>query len=133
MQGVKEFVSATRGRETFKMVRMPRWLFFGIFSGLIGIVFSFVDSIICHSLQMNCPWGGFTQKIDETCNAVVHYVGRTMGVRYGYMPYFPNHATDVFLSILGFTFLWLMWFTAGVLLYLGVRLVQTSIRQIGSR
>ena len=107
---------------------MPRWLCSGIAGIVVGIVVMAADYLACGRAYGSCPWSTLAQNTGYAYDAVIHCIGRTMGVRYGYVPYFPSHTTQVFLSILNITLPWLTWFMLGVLVHAIIRLVRNSVR-----
>jgi hypothetical protein len=94
---------------------------------MIGIGFliavGFLDFSIC-GRSITCPLDAFTNRIGHAYDAFIQQIGRALGARYGYVPYFPNRATQVFLNTLALTLPWLCFFVLGIFAYLVVRLVR---------
>ena len=85
---------------------------------MVGVMFLGLDYVVCARAQALCPWGPIVGKVSFAIDGFVEWVGKGLGVRYGYVPYFPNRATEVFLLILSLILPWLLWFVTGVSVYL---------------
>lgn len=105
---------------------VPMWLRYGMM-GILGlIVASAVDYIFCGKIR--CRLGALTEYTAQASETVVHQIGKALGVRYGYIPYFPSRATQISLSILDIATPLLIWFILGVLVYVLSDLLRKSGR-----
>jgi hypothetical protein len=92
-----------------------------VLSGVIGIVsgmaFAALDYAVCGRSGTGCPWKTLSDRIGFGFDVLLHRVGQSLGVRYGYVPYFPNRATQIFLATLAVGLPWLSWFLLGIVVY----------------
>ena len=111
---------------------VPMWLRYGM-TGILGLVLaSTADYIFCR--KTNCRLGALTEYTARASETMAHQIGRALGARYQYIPYFPSHATQIFLSVLDILTPLLIWFVLGVLTYFIVRLVRrNSVRSRDER
>ena len=86
----------------------------GIGSIVCGIVVMVIDYFVCGRKLASCPWGVMAENIGYWYDGLIHHIGRALGVRYGYVPYFPNRATQMFLLVLAETLPWVSFFLLGV-------------------
>ena len=94
----------------------PRWILYGAMGMLSLIATQVLDFLVC-GRSTRGPLCGVLLSIDRVCQDCIEHIGRLFGARYGYVPYFPNTATKVFLDLLGYTLPWVSFFILGVLAY----------------
>jgi len=110
---------------------MKRCAYFGLGGTVALVLASIVDYAFCARAQSRCLWGLPAEKTERACDFLVQHVGRLLGVRYGYLPYFPNSGTRMFLSGLGFVLPWLLWFLLGVSAYFITGWISVAWRATG--
>ena len=93
------------------------WFRSGVLGIAVGFVFSALDTLVCIQRGHTCPWEGPVTKIGYAYDAVVRYIGGAFGVRFGYVPYYPNRATQIFLAVLAPFLVWSSWFLLGIILH----------------
>jgi hypothetical protein len=99
-----------------------------------GVAILTIDYVTCGRGQAVCPWEQFADKLGYVYAAAIQYVGRALGARmYGYVPYYPNRAIQVFLIGLGVTLPWVIFFLLGVLFNVAVSLFRNRIRPQDNR
>jgi len=89
-----------------------------------GLALTVLDYLACGLTQAGCPWRLLMDRISDAYDALVHVVGHALGVRYGYVPYYPYRATQVFLAILALVLPWLSWFLLGTIVHSAVRIAR---------
>jgi hypothetical protein len=105
---------------------IPTWFRCGIMGVLGLIVAAAVDYIFCG--KNKCRLGALTEYTAEASETIVHHIGKALGVRYEYVPYFPSRTTQIFLSALDIATPLLIWFVLGVGMYVVVRLLRNLLR-----
>jgi hypothetical protein len=102
------------------------WFWYGIMGMAFLAAVGLLDFLAC-GRSSYCPLNAFLARIESVFEALVQHIGRALGARYGYVPYFPNQATQVFLHILALTLPWLSSFLLGIIAYLIVRAVRGRV------
>ena len=91
---------------------------------VFGLALTALDYLACGRTQAPCPWAALTNRISYAYDSLVHHLGHVFGVHYGYVPYFPSRATQVFLAIVALTLPWASWFLLGIIVRAVVRMVR---------
>jgi hypothetical protein len=103
------------------------WFRYGMTGIALLVAVALLDFSVCgHS--STCPLNAITSGIDRNYDAFIQHIGRRLGARYGYVPYFPNRATRVFLNTLAMALPWFCFFLMGVFTYLAVSIVRAKGR-----
>ena len=105
-------------------------------AGLLGVGLGFLllmvefSGWLSHSRvgdALSWFWDVTAGRYDSLLERLIRFIGRHLGVRYGYIPYFPNRGAELFLDTLRFALPVLAWFLFGVIVRGFVMVVRKAV------